>query len=311
MKSKFIRNFLFVILCSIAIFTLLPTLFPNTWWVDLMTHFRVQYLIILNLTLVLFAVFHRKKMPLIILVFLIIWNAKYVVPLYSSSAKISNNSKEILSILSINLLSSNTNAQEVHALIKEKDPDILVFMELTPRWDNDLNSIYQLYPYKSSEVRRDNFGIAMLSKIKMESSVTYFEENIKPSIIGNLLYSNEPLTIVATHPVPPISSETFKLRNAQLEDLASRRSSFSENFILIGDLNTSSFSSHFKGLLLQSDLKDSRNGFGLGTTWPANFYPLRTTLDHCLVSKGLDVIAQSPLRDIGSDHLPIYLEIGI
>tara|TARA_R100001369_G_scaffold29172_4_gene52700 strand:- start:190107 stop:190859 length:753 start_codon:yes stop_codon:yes gene_type:complete len=250
-------------------------------------------------------------MPLIILAFLFIWNAKYVGPLYISSNEVSESVNDKISILSINLLSSNTNYKKVLELIKEKDPDILIFMELTPKWDQKLSSIYQLYPYKASETRVDNFGIAMLSKLQMESSVTYFENNIKPSIIGKLNFSEEQLTIIATHPIPPINSETFELRNAQLMDIANKRASFSDNFILIGDFNTSSFSPHFQELLAKSNLKDSRKGFGIGTTWPADFYPLRTTLDHCLVSKGIKVLDQSPQRDIGSDHLPIFLEIAL
>jgi len=311
MKFKFIKNSLIALLTGIAFFTLLPTLFPNIWWIDLMSHFRVQYVLVLFLLFILFIVFHKKKIPLIILVLLFIWNAKEVLPLYISPEPVSENSDDKISILSINLLSSNTDLASVLELINEKDPDVLVFMELTPKWDQELKSLYQFYPYYASEVRIDNFGIAMLSKTKMESSVTYFDNNIKPSIIASFIYSDEPLTIVATHPLPPINSETFKLRNAQLKNIASRRASFSDNFILIGDLNTSSFSPHFQDLLSETDLKDSRNGFGVGTTWPANFYPLRTTLDHCLVSKGLDVIAQSPQRNIGSDHLPIFIEIGI
>lgn len=311
MKSKFVRNSLFIILSSIAIFTLLPTLFPNIWWIDLMSHFRVQYLIVLFLLLILFIGFQRKKAPIIILILLFIWNAKQVFPLYISPKLVSEKSNERISILSINLLSSNTSFKMVLELIKEKDPDILVFLELTPKWDEELRSIYQLYPYRAKEVRVDNFGIGMLSKTKMETSVTYFENNIKPSIIGDFHHSEEAVTIIATHPVPPINSFTFELRNAQLKDLASRRASFSDNFILIGDLNTSSFSSHFKDLLAKGELRDSRNGFGIGTTWPADFYPLRTTLDHCLVSENLNVFSQSPQRNIGSDHLPIFLEIGL
>lgn len=60
----------------------------------------------------------------------------------------------------------------------------------------------------------------------MKSSVTYFENNIKPSIIGKLNFSDEPLTIIATHPMPPTNSETFKLRNVQLMNIANRRANF-------------------------------------------------------------------------------------
>lgn len=304
------KNILWFLLISIAVVTLLPSLFPNIWFIDLMSHFRVQYAIVVSLLLSLFLIFHRNKLPILVLVALLLWNVKDIYPLYVSNNGINKTSAERISILSINLLSSNTNSEAVLNLIKEKDPDILVFMEFTPRWQQELAALYKKYPFKASEVRTDNFGIALLSKSKMESDVTYFENNIKPSIVGRFNFSEEEFTIIATHPVPPISPETFGLRNAQLRDLAERRNDYSDNFVLIGDLNSSSFSKHFKDLLNESDLVDSRNGFGVNTTWPADFLPLRTTLDHCLVSKNIHVLDQSPQRNIGSDHLPVFVELS-
>lgn len=88
MKSKFVRNLLFVLLVSIAVFTFLPTLFPTIWWIYLMSHFRVLYLVVLILIFAGFVIFQRKGMPLIIIVFLFIWNAKYIAPLYISPDEI-------------------------------------------------------------------------------------------------------------------------------------------------------------------------------------------------------------------------------
>jgi endonuclease/exonuclease/phosphatase (EEP) superfamily protein YafD len=89
-----------------------------------------------------------------------------------------------------------------------------------------------------------------------------------------------------------------------------RRSKLSEKLIIAGDFNTSSFSNHFSKLT-NGDLKDSRIGFGLLPTWPANYLMLQTTLDHFLVSKNLEVIERSTGKNIGSDHLPINIIIGV
>jgi endonuclease/exonuclease/phosphatase (EEP) superfamily protein YafD len=89
-----------------------------------------------------------------------------------------------------------------------------------------------------------------------------------------------------------------------------RRSKLSEKLIIAGDFNTSSFSNHFSKLT-NGDLKDSRIGFGLLPTWPANYLMLQTTLNHFLVSKNLEVIERSTGKNIGSDHLPINIIIGV
>ncbi len=305
------KKTLWVLLIGSALVTFLPSIFPDFWLTDLMSHFRVQYAIVLSLLILLFFVFHRKKLPIIISVVLLFWNLKDIYPLYFSPDVDAKTSTERISILSINLLSSNTNTEAVLSLINDKDPDVIVFLELTPRWEKELNDVFKNYPYKTSEVRTDNFGIAMLSKSKMESSLTNFKNSIKASIVGKFNFSEEPLTIIATHPLPPISPETFELRNSQLRDLAESRNDYSDNLVIVGDLNTSSFSRHFKDLLKVGSLVDSRNGFGVGTTWPADLYILRTTLDHCLVSKGIKVLEQAPQRNIGSDHLPIYVELSL
>lgn len=296
---------------AVCFSTIFPSLFSDFWFIDLFAHFRVQYIVVLFVLLVVSLFTKSRLFSILLILALVAWNSIYILPLYFSKATISENTKEELSILSINLLSSNTNSAEVLELIKEKDPDILVLMELTPHWQNQLNGVFQSYPFHKVEPRNDNFGIALFSKISMISSVVYFENSPKPSIKADIIFGNKPLSILATHPVPPIGSEMFNSRNNQLQDIARRRSGFSENFILIGDLNTSSYSSHFRELLSDANLVDSRNGFGIASTWPADIYLFRTTLDHCLIGGDLNVIDRKTEKNIGSDHLPIFIKIGI
>ena len=105
------------------------------------------------------------------------------------------------------------------------------------------------YPYKKLVARTDNFGIALLSKLEMNSSIDYFELNSKPSIRAELKIENKIFTLIATHPMPPMSQSAFENRNKQLLNIVDRRSSFSENLIVVGDFNTSSFSNHFRALV--------------------------------------------------------------
>lgn len=183
-------------------------------------------------------------------------------------------------------------------------------MELTLEWLADLDPVVGDYQYKEIVPRNDNFGIALLSKYKMRSSVDYFSLNDKPSIIGKMSILQQEFTVVATHPVPPIGQQSFLNRNKQLSNIASNIPEYSQNLIIAGDFNTSSFSPHFDSLLKQ-DLKDSRIGFGLLPTWPADYKVLQTTLDHFVVSKHLQVSKRATGPDIGSDHLPITMTIGL
>ena len=66
-------------------------------------------------------------------------------------------------------------------------------------------------------------------------------------------------------------------------------------------------------LMRQTGLDNARKGFGLLPTWPA-FMPwpfLRIPIDHCLVSPDIRVIRMRTGRTIGSDHLPIIVDMAI
>ncbi|MGM1057046.1 MAG: hypothetical protein ACQEWG_14250 [Bacteroidota bacterium] len=80
---------------------------------------------------------------------------------------------------------------------------------------------------------------------------------------------------------------------------------------MVGDLNTSSYSKHFQKLLENGNFKDSRKGFGIASTWPTDYHILRTTLDHFLLKGEMQVLKRSTEKSIGSDHLPVFLEVGL
>ncbi|WP_037320747.1 endonuclease/exonuclease/phosphatase family protein [Salegentibacter sp. Hel_I_6] len=291
--------------------SILPNIFFDFWFVDIFANFKLQYLVISVLLLVVAIILLQKKILAIILLSLAIcWNSYYIVPYYLKSDPLPKTSENQLRISSINLLSSNSKVDLVLDYIQSEDPEVLILMEFTPEWQNQLLPVIQKYKYKELAPRRDNFGIALLSKHRMKSSIDYFELNNKPSIVADLHVENEKLSLIATHPIPLISQTTFDKRNKQLVKIINKRSQYAHNLIIAGDFNISSFSNHFK-ILLRNGLKDSRLGFGLLPTWPANYSILQTTLDHFLVSDHIPVIDRSTGPYIGSDHLPINMIIGI
>ncbi|AFU69471.1 exonuclease/endonuclease/phosphatase superfamily protein [Psychroflexus torquis ATCC 700755] len=305
MSRSFLRRGTWICIIGILIVSILPNISPDYWLFDILSNFKLQYLIISVLLLIISSLtLQHKVLAIGFIVISILWNCYYIVPYYLTPPKLI--SKSNFKISSLNLLSSNTKINLVKSYIEKEDPDILVLMEFTPEWESLIMPIQKNYPYKKFVARADNFGIALLSKFEMNSSIDYFELNNKPSIRAELKIENECFTLIATHPMPPMSQSAFENRNKQLLNIVDKRSNFSENLIVVGDFNTSSFSNHFRALV-EGNLKDSRIGFGLLPTWPASFGVLQTTLDHCLVSKNLIVLDRSVGENIGSDHLPISI----
>ncbi len=311
MRKSYLRKITWIAIIGILFVSILPNIISNYWLIDIFSNFKLQYLLLSILLIIIAGLILKKKILAVsLLTISFLWNTYYIAPYYITSNNIKSTLKHKFKISSINLLSSNSKSDLVKNYIEKENPDILILMEFTHEWKNELNPIIENYQFNQLVPRRDNFGIALLSKIEMKSSIDYFNLKDKPSIIADITIAKKKFSIIATHPNPPINQSTFKNRNKQLMNIVNKRSTFSENLIIIGDFNTSSFSNHFNNLL-QGDLKDSRIGFGLLQTWPANFEILQTTLDHCLVSSNLNVIERTKGEYIGSDHLPITIVIGI
>lgn len=311
MIKPFLKKLIWISIIGILLVSVLPNIFSDYWLIDIFSNFKVQYLFISVLLLIISGLLLKKKVSaLILLVISILWNGYYIAPYYFCSNVVGSDNDSHWKISSINLLSSNSETDLVKNYIRKEDPDVLVLLEFTPGWERDLLPIIENYPYKKLVTRTDNFGIALLSKFEMTSSIDYFGLNNKPSIVGDLKIENKRFSIVATHPIPPINQTTFTNRNKQLTNIIKKRHTFSDNLVIVGDFNTSSFSNHFDSLI-RDDMKDSRIGFGILPTWPAGFKILQTTLDHCLVSKNLKIIDRSTGENIGSDHLPVNIVIGV
>jgi endonuclease/exonuclease/phosphatase (EEP) superfamily protein YafD len=79
--------------------------------------------------------------------------------------------------------------------------------------------------------------------------------------------------------------------------------------IVIGDMNTTDGSPLFSDFVLATGLRDSRLGFGRQPSWPT-FSPYRIALEHAFVSDDLAVVARRLGPSIGSDHLPLIIDLA-
>ena len=162
-------------------------------------------------------------------------------------------------------------------------------------------------------MRSNNFGIAIYSKIPFSkvSTKNYIDE-MHPSILAEIIVDAKLVSILATHPVPPLPNQArFERRNKQYELMKQEIDALpNENIILVGDLNSTVYSPNFK--LVQSDkMKDARSGFGLNNSWNAFIPIFRTNIDQCWVSKKIKVTNFYRGDDIKSDHFPIVAELKI
>ncbi len=217
----------------------------------------------------------------------------------------------VLRLLSANVLTGNRDSSRLLAAVAKENPDVLVLLEINERWRRELTALAATYPHRLLRPREDNFGIAVFSRLPgTVLELAQLGETRLPSILATFEWQGQPTTLIATHPLPPLGSSGARRRNRQLEAIGERAAATEGAVIVIGDLNTTPWSPHFRDLLQQGDLRDSAQGRGLQPTWPAGSRLLRLPIDHCLHSADLMAVDRRVGSDIGSDHLPIVVDLA-
>jgi endonuclease/exonuclease/phosphatase (EEP) superfamily protein YafD len=81
---------------------------------------------------------------------------------------------------------------------------------------------------------------------------------------------------------------------------------------VIGDFNVTAWSTYFRELVDQGDFANSQHGFALWPTWHAGLpLVMRIPIDQCLHSRDLATVARQVGPDVGSDHLPLLVNLRL
>ncbi len=292
----------------------LATLFASSarlgWTLDLFSHWRPQYTILLIVSTALLLAARRWKLALLPAAFAAL-NLASVLPVYWGGGD-HNVHGQTYRLVSANVEASNTRADHVLAMLKRERPDIAILLEFTPRWLDDLHDLDALYPNRVLLPQKDNFGIAVYSRLPLVDWQPL--EETDPDLWGVLAHvqaDGRTFTLIAVHTAPPMDGEATQLRDRQLRQLAPLAHGLPGPVVLAGDMNTSPWSPHFADLIEDSGLRDSRRGFGIEPTWPNLPWPLRTPIDHCLVTPGVRIIDRRVGPATGSDHRPIVVDFAL
>lgn len=315
-KGLFTATTLILAICSIAGF------FSSTGHIpELLSHFRLQYVIGSLICLTIFAL-QRDKYRSLAAGLLLVINGSTIMPLYlgAPSKPVSETPLEPVSIkdthkiLLSNVNSSNHEHQRLIDLIQQESPDVLVLLEINNAWLNSLQTIKTTYPFEKAIARNDNFGIAVFSKLPIDrAEIRSWGKSGLPSLALDYQWQGEGITLLATHPLPPITKDMIQQRDTQLLQAAAGAAQQNGPVIMLGDFNITPWSSTFNLATELTGLKNCRNGFGILPTWPAQFeLPLlMIPIDHCLVSEEIVVSDIHTGKDIGSDHLPLIMELQL
>ncbi|WP_437203805.1 endonuclease/exonuclease/phosphatase family protein [Planctomicrobium sp. SH664] len=293
-------------LALIALFIGLARVHPAF---DLFTHFRVQYLTAASLWLMV-ALASRHWLWAAVAAGIVVMHGSNLAPLWWPQHSPLLDTTRIRAA-TINLYLGNQDADAVLKYVRETDPDFVVFNEFTPRWQQRLSSLQQVYPHSLSEPGDGAFGIALFSRFPLTDEQLLLSPALGiPTLVATLNAQGQPFQVIATHPPPPnLLGRSY--RNLQLQQLAELARDRKLPLVLLGDLNVTSGSPYFHDLLRDGNLQDSRTGFGVQSTWPEGRPLLRIPIDHVLVSPEVVIVNREVGPDIRSDHRPVSVVFQI
>jgi len=295
----------------ISLITALLTLFglfgSFGWLLDLCGIFRAQYAILLFAGTVIFLP-ARKWTLCAISAIALATNLLLIVPLYIPQ-KANVQRGDNLRILVMNVNSRNREFQRVLAAIHDLSPDLICIEEVDADWERELRQNLPLYRHFAIQARPDNFGIAVFSRMPMESRIEYFGSARVPSVVATVHDGSRSFVLVSTHPLPPRALDYFLYRNDELAQIGRFLAQLSTPLVLAGDLNTPAWSPYFQKLCADAHLIDSEQGFGLQPTWPTNTSLFWIPIDHLLYRGNFRVVKRSTYPYVGSDHFPLCVDL--
>lgn len=214
-----------------------------------------------------------------------------------------------LKVISLNLNSANLNHELFLKYIREADPDVLVLTELSQNWVPAIEQLSPDFQNLVTLVRNDNFGIGIISKFPLQNEEKLLVgDGDLPAIGASVRTPKGLVSIFGVHPMPPIFPEAKRIRDEYLGEVAKRLSEISGPAIVCGDFNLTPWTFAMNRFEKVSGLRRPK---GMPpVTWPAVIAPIGISIDHCLVSRDLSVVRYSSGRGVGSDHLPLELEVN-
>ena len=279
------------------------------WYLETMGHFRVQYLVLLVLCGTLFW-FANKWKQAVYAVFLAAVNLTVVLPLYRVPTEVLHRSGSF-TVVAANVQFSNRQRSRILYYVRRADPDWLALLEITPSWVKTLQQLDASYPFSLRVPRPGGFGMALYSQYPWyEARTIPLGDPADYCLRVRTRNADRKWTLFVVHTASPTSAQRVVSRNYQLHCLADLVQRETNPVVVVGDLNTTSWAPAFSDLLSRARLLDSRQGWGVQPSWPSAYPLLRIPIDHCLVSSEITVVNRKLGADIGSDHLPVFVELA-
>jgi endonuclease/exonuclease/phosphatase (EEP) superfamily protein YafD len=277
-------------------------------YLELTTLFRLQYAVVLGCVAAAAVALRASRIALAALL-LVVVNVVVIARAPPAPATAEDGSIR-LRVLVANVEYGNDDYDRLARLVDEANPDLVALTELTPAWVHALSSTLADHAYRRLAPQEGAYGVGLYSRVRLrESRIERLPAGASPSIIATVAIGARPLAVVVTHLHTPFAGDR---RTRQLHALAAELRNLGKPAAVCGDFNAAPWSQSIHELAQTADLRSVFGRFGLTATWPADGIRLfRVPLDNCLVNESIAVADPQVLHDIGSDHLPLIVDLAL
>lgn len=297
------------VIAALAVLSGIVTLlaFCGRWWwmFDLIASFRPQLVLVLAVLAGALALRRWSRTATFTVAVLGI-NLAVVLPLFIPPER---PSQADFRILSFNLLWENPNLEQVIDYIKESKADLVILLETTALWEEALAAAGLPYELTGTRSAEAIFGSVVLApKDAVVESFGFGRSD--PRAVAVALENG--IHVLAIHPLSPYTQARAEKRNEQFRFASQWVGEQPGPVIVVGDFNAGPWSYPFRRLVSDTGLHDSARGFGLELSYPAEAIPLiQVSIDHLLYSDGLAVVDRRLGPSLGSDHLPLTVDLAV
>ena len=309
----------------LILFTVLPMLKKDAWWVRIFDFPRLQITILLIVTFAAYVTLlweptKAESIFLAVLSLCMVYQCYMMFPYTRFASKQVQQSRRAskgstITLLFANVLQDNRDAQRLREIIDQADPDIILTVETDKWWMDQLKCYEKSHPQVVQEPLDNTYGMLLYSRLELiEPEVRFLVEDHVPSIHTRVkLPSGEVIALRCLHPPPPFPTveESATNRDAELLIVGKEVKDLKEPIVVFGDLNDVAWSR--TNYLFQdiSGLLDPRVGRGFYHTFHAKYPFLRFPLDHYFHSNHFRLIDFRRLGYFGSDHFPVYINLSL
>jgi endonuclease/exonuclease/phosphatase (EEP) superfamily protein YafD len=310
LRAAILRRVSFLAFATVTLL-LLSLLGGSLWIFELLTHFRVHYVVALVLCGAAMLALREWRGAAIALAAA----AAAAIPTFDylrpAGVQPPAEPERVLRALSMNVRFRVTDLTAAARYIDASDADIVVMQEVSTSRARELARSLPSYPY----AHLDSAGltdVVVFSRWPIADATTVpLAADGVSALSFSVQWRERPIHVLGVHLHWPLGAQEAARRNSEMAGIAALAQAQREPLLVLGDFNATPWSPHFRNMLASGGLRDCALGHGLQPTWPSQLRWFGIRIDHCLASahwRTLDVWTGS---DVYSDHRPMGVALEL